>query len=56
MILVNELRFENKTHVSTRVVKTFPNESRKQAEQYLENCLMLASYFPTKEKYELKEI
>lgn len=56
MILLNELKFENDKHVSTRIVKTFPSEDRKHAEQYLENCLMLAAYTPTKEKYELKEI
>ena len=54
MVIINKLEFKKDKHISTRIIKTF--SERKQAEQYLENCLMLSTYIPTEEKYELKEI
>lgn len=56
MFLINRLDFDKDKHISTRVIKTFPKEYEKQAREYLENCYMLSSYFPTHEKYELQEI
>ena len=35
-------------HISTRVIKTF--SERKQAEEYLENCLKLNMYIDKKEQ------
>lgn len=54
MIIINKLEFEKGKHISTRLIKTFPNTNRELAEQYLENCLALSPY--TQTKYELKEI
>lgn len=56
MFLINKLEFNKGNHISTRIIRTFPNDCEKQAKQYLEDCYMLASYFPSHEKYELKEI
>ena len=41
-------------HIGTRVIKTF--SERKQAEEYLENCLKLNMYINTKEQYKLEKI
>lgn len=41
-------------HTSTRIIKTF--SERKQAEEYLENCLRLNIYTNSKDEYKLEKI
>ena len=59
MYLINKLIYEKRNdeweHVSTRVIKTFPEE--KHARAYLEDCYRLSVLLPKgKENYELKKL
>ena len=59
MYLINKLIYEKQNnqweHVSTRVIRTFPEE--KQARSYLEACYKLTVLLPQgKEHYEMEKI
>lgn len=58
MYILQKLEYEKQNedwkHTSTRIIKTF--SERKQAEEYLENCLKLNMYINTKEQYKLEKI
>lgn len=58
MYIINQLEFEKEKHTSTRLIKTFPNECKKNAVKYLEDCLALNMYVPKDihTKYELRKI